>query len=353
MTSTTNPDFVHATEALDVAAVFPASIKDRTILITGVNKLGIGFTTAQAFASGAPRCLILAGRSTVKVQESINSLHAEYPDVDYRLLQIDLGSQSSVRAAASTVLGWSDAPAIDLVINSAGVMNLPERTLTSEGVEMHLATNHVGHFLFTNLIMSKVIAAAKKSPPGFVRIINVSSSGAHVCALRASDMTFTMPWAELPEKERPNAQMLKFADLDPEPAYIPIVAYAHSKTCNILFSVGLNNRLYEKHGILSLALNPGEIKSELSRHTDQEWLTRQHEKRELTMGMKWKTLQQGASTTMVTALDPQLRLPEPEGRGYLLSDCQIWKAPSWAVDEVDAKKLWELSEGFVGERFPW
>ncbi len=177
MTMTTHAEYDGHTEAVTVAAAFPSAIKDRTIVITGANKLGIGFTTAQALASQAPRRLILAGRSTAKVQECIDALRSEYPDVDYRPLQVDLSSQESVRKAASTVMAWEDVPDIDLLINNAGVMNLPERTLSPEGIEMHLATNHVGHFLFTNQILPKLIAAAKDSPRGFVRVINISSVG--------------------------------------------------------------------------------------------------------------------------------------------------------------------------------
>ena len=75
MTSTNYPDFRATTEALTVGLAFPASVRDRTILMTGVNKLGIGYTTAEALASQCPRCLILSGRSETKIQECLESLH--------------------------------------------------------------------------------------------------------------------------------------------------------------------------------------------------------------------------------------------------------------------------------------
>ena len=149
-------DFGFETEGLAVAAAFPASIKGRTILVTGVNKKGIGYTTAESFASQSPKTVILAGRSTEKLQECIDGLKAAYPDGDYRPLKVDLSSQESVRSAAKEVLSWDDVPTIDIVVNNAGVMNIQTRTITSDGVELTMATNHVGHFLLTNLIMSKV-----------------------------------------------------------------------------------------------------------------------------------------------------------------------------------------------------
>ncbi|KAL6247515.1 hypothetical protein RBB50_005861 [Rhinocladiella similis] len=354
MTATTYTEFHKNTKALSVAAAFPEAVKGRTILITGVNKLGIGYTTAEALASEGPRCLILAGRSPSKVQECIDALGSKYPNVDYRLLEVDLSSQASIKKAGSAVMSWSDVPTIDLVINNAGVMNIPQRTLSVDGIEMHFATNHLGHFLLTNLIMPKVISAAKTSSPGFVRIINVSSVGTMVSPLRVSDVNFTIPVKDLPESEKPNLAILKASRLpaDDNLVYIPFAAYGQSKTSNVLFSVGLNDRLYDKYGILSLALHPGEMESELSRHTDKEWLAKVVEAR-AEHGSVFKSLEAGASTTVVAALDPKLGRPGSDGKGYFLSDCQIGSVQPYAVDEGISRKLWELSEGFVGEKFTW
>ena len=358
MTSTTHTNFDRSTRAIEVAAAFPQAIKDRTILITGVNKLGIGYTTAEAFASQSPRCLVLAGRSKDKIQECIDSLHSRYPVVDIRPLVVDLSSQKSVRSAATEVLGWTDVPSIDMVINNAGIMRHGERfdgdmPRSEDGIEQMFATNHLGHFLFTNLIMQKITAAAKHAPAGSTRIINLSSSGTYVSPLRASDIAWEKPSSQLPEKERPNFAMMKQAGMDvsEETAYIPTVAYGQSKTCTILYSVGLNERVYKKYGILSLALNPGDIQTELGRNTNPEWLASTIKKREEMGIMHWKTQAQGASTTLVAACDPELTLPEGDDNGQYLSDCQIAKAPAWGTDKTDAQKLWQISEELAGQNF--
>lgn len=140
MTTTTHSDFHKETEATAVAAAFPNAIKDRTILVTGVNRQGIGYTTAEAFASQSPCCLILAGRSPAKVQECIDGLHSQHPDIDVRPLLVDLSSQNSVRAAADKVLGWKDVPAVHLVVNNAGMMRHGESfegdvPLSEDGIE--------------------------------------------------------------------------------------------------------------------------------------------------------------------------------------------------------------------------
>lgn len=356
MTSTTHSDFDKTTEATDVAAAFPQAIKDRTILVTGVNRQGIGYTTAEAFASQAPRCLILAGRSEAKIKECIEELQTQYPAIDMRSLIVDLSSQKSIRAAASEVLSWSGVPAIDLLINNAGMMRHGETLegdvpVNEDGIEEMFATNHLGHFLFTNLIMPKIIASAKRL--GSTRIINLSSSGTYVSPFRASDIAWKKPASQLPENERPSFGMMKQAgmEVNEDMSYIPTAAYGHTKTCNILFSVGLNGRLFEGYGILSLALNPGEIKTELGRNTDSALLDRMIKRRETAGTHFWKTQRQGASTTLVAACDPKLGLPGSDGSGVLLNDCQIWKAPPYAVDKSVAEKLWKLSEELVGQEF--
>jgi NAD(P)-dependent dehydrogenase (short-subunit alcohol dehydrogenase family) len=302
--------------------------------------------------------LILAGRSEAKVQECIDELHAKYPSIGFRLLKLDLSSQKSVKAAAAEVLGWDDVPEIHLVINNAGVMRHGTRgdmPLTEDGLEDMFGINHIGHWLFTNSIMPKVIAAAKNAPTGSVRIIGVSSSGTWVSPFRASDLGWEKPAAELPQEERPQFALLKMAGLDVDESipYMPTAAYGQSKTCVVLNSGALNARLFEKYGILSFALDPGEIKTELARHTDPDWLQRVIKKREEAGIMHWKTPAQGASTTLVAACDPKLSLPEDDGNGQFLGNAQIAKAPGFAVDKECAEKLWQVSEELTGQKFSY
>jgi NAD(P)-dependent dehydrogenase (short-subunit alcohol dehydrogenase family) len=348
-------DFNGKTAASTVASTFPDSIKGHTILITGVNKLGLGYATASALATQVPSKLIICGRSELKLQECADGINSEHPTVDVRTLILDLSSQKAVRKAASEVMGWEDIPKIDIVINNAGVMNIPERTLSEDRIEMHLATNHVGPFLFTNLIMPKILAAAKNAEPGSVRIINLSSMGIMTSGFRISDPNFEKPGSELPESERPNYPIFKQFGLpgDESTIYIPMAAYGQSKTAAVLLSVALNERLYEKHRVLSLALHPGEIYTELHRTTDKEWLADVDQKRD-SATMALKTPEQGSSTTLVAALDPKLGKPNDDGYGQFLSDCQISPmAPPSRLDKDIAGKLWEMSEDWTKEKFAW
>ncbi|KAJ9664232.1 hypothetical protein H2198_000450 [Neophaeococcomyces mojaviensis] len=351
MSPIANPNFDANTEGITAAAAFPAFIKDRTILITGVNRKGIGYTTAEAFASQSPSHLIFAGRSTSKVQECIDALSQTYPSVTYRFLPLDLSSQESVKTAASEVLSWTDIPTIDLLVNNAAVMALPERTLTKEGIEMHLATNHIGHFLLTNLLMPKLIAAAQNAARGSVRVVNISSLSTYVSPIRFSDLDWSKPTSEIPDSQKPNLAIMRAAELQvtEKDTYMPLAAYGSSKTANIAFSTGVNQKVFEKHGVLSVALHPGEMKSELARHLDQAWYAKMHSR------SPYKTLQAGASTTLVAACDPRLAeadLGQEQGTLFL-NNCQVMKAPAYATDKEIAKKLWKVSEELVGENFTY
>ncbi|KIW04829.1 uncharacterized protein PV09_04012 [Verruconis gallopava] len=358
MTATTHRDFGPDTEALDVAKAFKEQIRGKTILVTGVNRGGIGFTTAQAFASQAPAHLIITGRNPAKIQESIDAMRSEYPDVDYRPLNLDLSSQKAVRAAAVQVLAWEDIPTIDIVVNSAGIMNLPERTLNEDGIEMHFGTNHIGHFLFVNLIMPKILAAARKNARGATRVVNVTSLSPTVARMRWSDMNFEVANKDLPEAERPPYEMLRqWGTVDVEnKKYVPIEAYNQSKVANVLFSVGLNDRLYEQYGILSFAVHPGIVWTESARYVDD---ATRATIRAFVERLGSKTLGAGSSTSLVAAMDASLGPPRKaaggkDNLGVYLVDCQISDAAHpLAVSSSEAEKLWEKSEELVGEKFRW
>ncbi|KAJ5552673.1 hypothetical protein N7494_002051 [Penicillium frequentans] len=334
MTTTTYSAFSGKTEGREVAEAFSSSIHGKSIIITGVNLGGIGFSTAQALASQSPEYLIFAGRTPSKVQECIDALKAEFPGVKYRALQMDLSSQKSVRKAAAEVLAWEDVSTIDLLINSAGVMGVQERTLTEDGVEMHFATNHIGHWLFTCLIMPKIIEASKHSAKGATRIVNVSSGSPQVSNIRWSDINFDKRNNELPEEEQPMEDFLKawgHTDIG-EKSYIPLDGYNRSKVANVLFGIGANKRLYEKYGIHMFESGA--------------W--------------SYKTFGAGASTSLVAALDPKLgdsvggTKDGSENWGAFLDDCQIsGKAAPLAVSSAEAEKLWGVSEKLVGQSFTW
>ena len=152
------------------------------VLITGVTQGSIGSEVALQLSHHHPSILILAGRNMAKLQATESVLKTATPGVHTRLLELDLSSQQQVRKAGEEVNSYPEP--IDRLINNAAIMAVPYAK-SVDGLEMQFATNHIGHFLFTNLIMPKLLAAGKGA-----RIINVSSSGHKREQMRFDDYGF-------------------------------------------------------------------------------------------------------------------------------------------------------------------
>jgi NAD(P)-dependent dehydrogenase (short-subunit alcohol dehydrogenase family) len=158
-------------------------IKGKVILTTGVSPGGLGAAFVESIAAAQPELLILAGRGCAKVRETAEVITTCHPDVKVRLLELDLSSLAAVRRAAGVVLGWDDVPKIDVLVNNAGVMGI-EYARSADGIEMTLATNYLGPFLFTNLLMSKLLEA--ESP----RVVMLGSEGHRWNPMRWGDYGF-------------------------------------------------------------------------------------------------------------------------------------------------------------------
>jgi len=299
--------------ATEVASHYANEIKGKTILVTGVSPNGLGAEAAISIAKNQPKLLILAGRSIEKINETKKEIEkVSEGKVETKVLILDLASFEATKKAAQEVLSYDIA--IDVLINNAGVMALPERALSTDGFEMQFASNHLGPFIFTNTILP---ALKRSSDP---RIVVVSSWGHHL-----SNFIF----------EDPNA----------EQSYDKWKRYGSTKTANVQFAVGLS----KTKGIKSISLHPGAIRTELLRH-----LTREDE---LAMGFinedgttgdrfKFKSLPQGAATHIVAAFEPSLK------GGEYLDDCQVQKdCEEYALNEENAEKLWRVSNDLTKSDF--
>ncbi|RMJ23884.1 short-chain dehydrogenase [Aspergillus sp. HF37] len=306
-------------------------IKGKTILTTGVSPGSLGGFFVQSIAQAKPAWLILAARNTDKLAQTASEITATNPGLQVRTLQVDLGALDSVRDAAAQVNAWDDIPAIDVLVNNAGIMAVDYR-LSADGFESHLATNHLGPFLFTNLIMDKLVASAEP------RIVVVSSDGHRLNPFRFDDCKF-----------------------DDGKSYNRWYAYGQSKTANMLFAISLAQKLGMKHGLRAFSLHPGVIFTNLGHHLDWnvEFPGLQNADRSLGNREGWsdfnvKPLERGAATHIYAAFDPSLKA----NNGAYLLDCHVADpladtVKPWATSSFEAERLWRLSERLIGQEFPY
>ncbi|KAF2005635.1 NAD(P)-binding protein [Amniculicola lignicola CBS 123094] len=334
----THPEWDKETSGLAVAEAFSKNIAGKNVLITGVSLESIGSSTAFAIASQSPGILILASRTQSKLEQVVQKIHDAYPAVNVKTVLLDLMSQESVKAAAEEIKGLTSK--LDIIINNAGMMT-PERTYTKEGIEGQFGLNHIGHFLFTNLLMPLLVESARTSPSGATRVINLSSLGHRLSPIRFHDYNFE--GKEIPDEEKPPAGLSPaFLEVkEGEGAYNGYISYGQAKTANLLFSVYLTEHL-KKDGILSYAVHPGSIWTGLVRNLDPDG-----EQVIRNTSPFWKTGDQGSSTTLVGAFDPTLSKPQ----GIFLHDCQLFDAAPHATDLKVAERLWRLSETLVKREF--
>jgi NAD(P)-dependent dehydrogenase (short-subunit alcohol dehydrogenase family) len=271
----------------------------------------------KAIASKEPGLLLITARSKAKSEIVVAEAKSAHPNLDIRSVELDLASFRSIRHAAAELSSLTDR--IDILINNAGVMGIPRRTLSEDGIEMHFATNFLGHFLFTNLIMDKILASAAAKPTGGARIVNVTSAGYVLTPLRFSDYNFDEQ--QLPLEEQPNAEvaaqmgMSELSDVNHHGKYVPLLAYAHSSTAVMLFTTELAESLRRK-GVFSFSAAPGGmlaiwsctvfcgltplplvVETGLQRHMPQGFRNPY---------MFYKTPSQGAASFLVAAFDPNL-----------------------------------------------
>lgn len=294
----------------------------RTVFITGANS-GLGEETARAFAARGAE-VVLAGRDQAKLDASVAAIRAAHPRAQLDTLTVDLTNLESIRAATSRAR--QQFAKIDILINNAGVMATPFGH-THDGFEMQFGTNHLGHFALTGELFPLIERGHLK------RIVNLSSRGHHIAPVDFDDPHFA---------RRP---------------YDPWVSYGQSKTANVLFTVGLEQR-FAVLGIHAYAVHPGGIETNLGRHMTpemREGLMARISKSDT--GFAWKTIPQGAATSCWAATAPEL-----EGAGGVYcEDCHVAEVDdqsptggvrSYALGTSYAERLWAMSEEATGVQYP-
>ncbi len=292
--------------------------------VTGANS-GIGFHTALELAR-AGAAVILACRDQGKAEAARQRILAEIPTAKLEIAILDLASLASVRTAAQAFLSTNRQ--LDLLINNAGIMAIPQRRLTPDGFELQLGTNHFGHFALTGLLLPALLKSSTSAP---ARIISVSS-----IAHRGATMDFD--------------------NLNWERDYKPWPAYRRTKLANLLFGFELERRLEHAHApAVSIVVHPGVSKTNLFAAGPGQGRGMAAKFGPLLVGLFAQSDAQGALPTLYAATSSDVhggRFYGPHGfremRGYPVEV----RAEPQAYDEVMAARLWQVSEELTGVRYP-
>jgi len=298
------------------------SQRGRLAVVTGATG-GLGYETALALAAAGAE-VVLAGRNEAKGANALDRLRAAHPGASVRFERLDLASLASVAAFAQTLLAAGRG--IDLLVNNAGVMALPERHETADGFELHFATNYLGHFALT----ARLLPLLRRG--GAARLVNVSSLAAD---LKSIDL----------------------ADLQSQRSYVPFRTYGMTKLAMLIFALEFQRRSeVAGWGVEGLAAHPGFARTDIISNGPASSGLR---------GALWrmsKSFLLPMSPPVGPAALPILLAatsPDAKGGGYygpgwvleVIGPPGPAKLPKRALDRTAASHLWEASERLAGVSF--
>ncbi|KAF7304110.1 Short-chain dehydrogenase/reductase family protein [Mycena indigotica] len=299
------PTFTAASTADEVAEALASELRGKNVLVTGTSVGGIGFETARAIAKYAA-LVVITGYNTERLRLSKEAIEKEFPATQVRTLQLDLSSLGAVRKAAAEVNAYAEP--LHVLINNAAATETVHG-LTSDNLEIQMAAGHIAPFLFT-----KLHAAGEGVP--------------------------------LDKEEFARGQ----GGPDPDPAVRMFARYGAVKSANVLTARemarrgGRNVKAYSLHpgAIVTNAFSKG-FKAALEQFgiIDSEGKPGNV--------FSFKSLPQGAATTVVAAFDPRIA----DHSGAYLEDGVLAEqnVAAHSADMQRAGKLWALTEDVIGEKF--
>jgi len=288
-------------------------------VVTGANS-GIGWHTARVLARAGCE-VILAARTPEKGRDAAETIRREFPQAKVRAEILDLASLVSIRRFAAKI---DKEPKLDLLINNAGVMAIPQRELTADGFERQLGVNFLGHYALTALLVPTLLRA--RAP----RVTTVSSIAANM-----------------------RMKLINFDDLQAEHSYDPWNAYSQSKLADLMFALELSRRCERKnYSLLSNAAHPGYSRTNLFASGPGK-----------PPGPKQSFLLRYFSQDAASGALPLLRAATdydaasgsyygPSGFFQLKGDPILIDIPKPARDEAAAKKLWDIAASLTQVYFP-
>lgn len=307
----------------------PHSLDDKLMIVTG-GTAGLGLETGKRLAAGGAT-VVLTSRTSAKGSAAVDAVkqyakeRGVVNDKVYSVI-LDLDDLESVKTFPSRLSATVGQQKVNVLVNNAGVMAIPDRQLTKDGYERTFQSNHLGHFVLTAMLMDRLAPEA--------RVVNVSSE-AYLFASGGLDMN----------------------NLNGETKYGPWSSYGQSKLANILFTKELQQRADKAGRSLTVySLHPGAVQTDLARNMmgPEKWDTMKKEGLKgwdalllNTMAKFIKTVEDGASTQIYLAAADTI----PAKGGEFFVEMKPEKVQKFADDMEAASKLWVASEKMSNVEF--
>jgi len=289
----------------------------RRVVVTGASS-GLGEVTARKLAWKDAH-VVLAVRDVAKGHVSAQRIRAAVPSARVEVRELDLSSLQSVRAFAATLA--TDAPTLDLLVNNAGIMQTPAKK-SADGYELQLATNHLGHFALTGLLLE---ALGQGDRPRVVTLSSTEHKGGRI----------------------------DFDDLQLERSYAPRKAYQQSKLANALFGIELDRRLRAAGSpILSVLAHPGYSATNLQ-STGPTGVAALLMK--VGNAVVAQSAERGALPQLYAATAPDVQGGQfygPDGFQEMRGNPTEVQAIPAAHDLETGRRLWAVSEELTGVTYP-
>lgn len=297
----------------------PPDLTGRLVVITGANSgLGLGLTERLA-AAGAE--VVMAVRNREKGEAAAEQVRGRNPEANLRLLDCDLADLGSVRAAAQTLV--DEGRAVDILINNAGIMAVPDRRETADGFELQFGSNHLGPFALTGLLMPVL---QKADAP---RVMSTSSIVARIGR-----------W--------------QWNNLNAERKYSAWGAYALSKLANLAFARELQRRSdLEGWGITSTAAHPGGTSTNLQVTGPRDGRPVEGAAKDR-MDRIMQTVDEGIRPALLAAASPTAEPGAyygPNGAMEVRGAASRAWVPFPARNAAALVRLWDVSEQLTGVRY--
>lgn len=290
----------------------------RVAIVTGANS-GLGLETAIALAAAGAH-VVMACRNPDKAAAALATVRERVPQANAELMTLDLSSLASVQTFADAFLARHAR--LDLLINNAGILGVPF-SLTTDGFESHLGTNHFGHFALTARLIDRILATPA------ARIVTVGSLGHWRGKLNLDDLNYE------------------------QTPYVPFAGYANSKQANLLFVTELARRLAARGAdTIALAAHPGGADTTIKPRTDS-FKQRFEDAVIAPIARRYliNSAATGALPTLYAATMPNVRGNDyygPDGFAGLRGYPAPARRRGNATDPQLARRLWEISETLTG-----